>query len=348
MDKFTIFVNKGNPQTNSPFQNTQRHNVKQMVLLFLLSLLSIFVSILFGASVLSLHEVARFFLGETIDSYVSNIMLFVRIPRALGGFLCGCALAVSGLLLQSSLNNSLASPSTIGVNAGAGFFVILSSIFFPMNLFMRTFFAFIGAIVISLLVYAISYITGRSKMTIILAGVAVTSLCNAIIDCIIILYPDSVFDKTAFYIGGLSGVNYNQLLFSLVFVIVALTIVLFLHKQLDILILGDEISSSLGISVNKIRFLIIISASLLAGASVSMAGLLGFVGLIVPHIATLLFENESKTLIPKTAMLGGIFVVWADLFARLMFAPFEIPVGIILSILGAPFFLYLLFRTKKK
>lgn len=336
MNKFTTLEGKTN------------NNTVQFLILICISIVSIILSILFGAAVISKNEIIDFLLGKPVNDYVRSIIFLVRIPRTLGGFICGAALSMSGLLLQRTLNNSLASPSTIGVNSGAGLFVVLSSIFFPMNLFAKTIAAFLGAVIITLIVYCISVVTGRSRMTIILAGVAVTTLCNAIIDTIVIILPNSIFDKTTFYIGGLAGITYNQIVFSSIFIIIAIVIVMFINKQVDILILGDEVSLTLGVNVNLIRLLVILSASLMAGASVAISGLLGFVGLIIPHISSLMFENESKTLIPKTALLGGSFVVLADLIARLIFSPYEIPVGIILSLIGAPFFLYLLFGSKKK
>ncbi len=333
---------------STTLESRRNNNLIHFVILIILSIIAILTSILVGASMLTLEEVLMFFTGQEVPEYVRNIIVLVRIPRALGGFICGVALATSGVLLQTALNNALASPSTIGVNAGAGMFVLISAIIFPLNYFARTFSAFLGAVLIALFVYLISVVSGTSKMTIVLAGTAVSTLCNAIIDTITIIFPDSVYNKTDFYIGGLSGITYDQLLFSGIFIFVGFVIVMLFSRQIDIMILGDEVSSTLGINVKFIRLIIILSASLMAGASVAIAGLLGFVGLIVPHIALILFENESGTLIPKTALLGGIFVVFSDLIARTIYSPYEVPVGIILSMFGAPFFIYLLFSGRKR
>ncbi len=327
---------------------TNNNNLIHFAILILITLFVVIASILIGAASVPISDVIKCITGQPVEDYVKNIVMLVRVPRTLSGFICGSALAVSGLLLQTALNNALASPSTIGVNTGAGLFVLISTLLFPFNYLMRTGFAFIGAVLVALIIYFISVATGRSRMTIILAGVAVTTMCSAIIDCIVIIFPDSVFDKTAFYIGGLSGITYTQIAFSSIFILIGITIIMFFHKQVDILILGDEISNSLGVNANRVRFIVIICASLMAGASVAIAGLLSFVGLIVPHIASILFDNDSKTLIPKTALLGGSFLVFADLIARIIFTPYEIPVGVVLSFLGAPFFLYLLFNGKKK
>lgn len=320
----------------------------QFVFLIAISIISIFLSVAIGSSTISFYELLDFFRGQEVESYVRNIIILVRIPRALGGFICGFALAISGLLLQMVLNNALASPSTIGVNAGSGLFVLLVSILLPYSFFARTLAGFFGAVVVSMLVYLLSVVTGTSKMTIILAGVAVSTLCNAFIDTILIIFPDSVYNKTAFYIGGLSGVTYEQLLFSFVFILLAFFMTMFFCKEIDIMTLGEEVANTLGVNTKFVRFFVIIAASLFAGSSVALAGLLGFVGLIVPHISLMLFKNESKTLIPKTGLLGGSFVVLCDLLGRMIYIPYEIPVGILLSFVGAPFFVYLLFSGKKR
>ncbi len=333
---------------STTLESRRNKDLIHFIILILVSIIALLASVIVGASMLTLEEIVAFFTGQEVEPYVRNILVLVRVPRALGGFICGVALATAGVLLQTALNNALASPSTIGVNAGAGMFVLISAIAFPLNYFARTFSAFLGAVVIAMLVYFISVVSGTSKMTIVLAGTAVSTLCNAIIDTITIINPESVYDKTDFYIGGLSGITYTQLMFSSTFILIGFVVILFFSRQIDIMILGDEVSSTLGVNVRLLRLIIILCASLMAGASVAMAGLLGFVGLIIPHIALYLFDNESKTLIPKTALLGGVFVVLADLIARTLYSPYEVPVGIILSMFGAPFFIYLLFSGRKR
>ncbi len=324
------------------------NNILHFSVLAIISLCVIVLSIVVGARVLSFKDVFEFFIGRDVESYIENIIVLVRVPRALGGFLCGLALATSGVLLQTALGNALASPSTIGVNSGAGMFVLVATLIFPFNYFAKTLAAFLGAVIIALVVYIVSVVSGTSKMTIVLAGVAISTLCSAIIDTITIIKPDSIYDKTAFYIGGLSSVTYSQLSFSALFIAIGFILIMFFHKPIDIMLLGDEVSTALGVNVKMIRLVIVLSASLMAGASVAVAGLLGFVGLIVPHIALMLFDNESKMLLPKTGLLGGIFVVVADLLARIIYSPYEVPVGIMLSFFGAPFFIYLLFSGRKR
>ncbi len=276
------------------------------------------------------------------------IILYARLPRILGALLCGSSLAVAGLLLQLNLNNSLASPTTIGINSGAGLFVISATLLFPNSFFLKTFAGFFGALITSFLVYAIAYKTGSSRMTIILSGVAISSLCNSFIDMLTILYPDVLIDKNAFYIGGVLYTTYTQLKFATPFVLFSFIGCILLGKQINILTLGDDIATSLGVNVKKVRFLSIAYASILASSAVSISGLLGFVGLIVPHIVLKCFKNDAKFLIPITAFFGGNLVLLCDTLARIIFKPFEVPVGILLSTLGAPFFLYLILKGGKR
>ncbi len=329
-------------------EQSMKKEINNFLLLIVISIVVITLSILIGSTQIAFDDLLKFISGKQVENYVINIIKYVRIPRTLAGYLCGFALAFSGILLQTSLNNALASPSTIGVNAGAGLFVVISAIIFPYNLPAKFILAFLGAIIISLIVYYTSVFTGTSKMTIILAGIAISTFCNAISDAIITVSPDVVFDRSAFYIGSLSTVKYDQLIVSTIFIIIAFIVIMFFTAQIDILKLGNELPKTLGINVKTLHLIILLSASLMAGASIAIAGLLGFIGLIIPQIALRIFNSESKTLLPKAGLLGGIFLVTCDLLTRIVFAPYELPVGIVLSFIGAPFFIYLLFSGKKR
>ncbi len=324
---------------------------KYLILIFTLVLLSIgfiFISLLVGSSSITVEECIAFLAGGDVSEKVSNIMINIRIPRAISGFLVGGTLALSGILLQIVLNNSLASASTIGVNSGAGLFVVAGTVFFGASYTTINLWAFSGALIVAIVVYFISYGVGSSRTTIILAGIAISSICNALIDVSIIYEPDAVFDKTAFYIGGLSGITMQEIYNTLPYIIIALTILIIIRKNIEILILGDEIANSLGVNVNRIRLLVIISVALLAGSAVSLAGLIGFVGLIVPHIVLIILGYNLKGCMVVTFMTGGIFVVVTDIIGRAIFRPYEISVGIIMALIGSSFFLYLLFTNKKR
>ncbi|MEG1427922.1 MAG: iron ABC transporter permease, partial [Oscillospiraceae bacterium] len=244
------------------------------------------------------------------------------------------------------LNNPLASPNIIGVNAGAGLFAVLCCWLFPTAVGAVPLGAFLGALLATLLVYGISRKSGASKITIVLAGVAVNSFLNAGIDLVHTFSADALLGGNTFRVGGLSGISMGVLLPACVLIGVALLCALAMGNELDILALGDDTAKSLGLSVKTFRFLLLLAAACLAGASVSFAGLIGFVGLIVPHAARFLVGNEARKLLPASAILGAILLLLCDVLARVLFAPFEVPVGILLAVLGAPFFIWLLIKQR--
>lgn len=328
-------------------KNSKSYNVAVIAFLLVLLIIGVFMSISIGSSKIALSEIIRAMQQGDTSSKVYRIISFVRIPRTLAAVLAGCALSVSGAILQSVLNNSLASPSIIGVNSGAGLFSVLIAAFFPASIYYTTIAAFIGAFVAVLLVYFIAKATGASRMAIVLSGVAVSSFIGAMTDTVLTLKPDAVMERTAFLIGGFSGVTMNRLSFAAVSIVIAFFIALILSYDMNILALGDESAKSLGLNVTKLRFIFLILVAMLAGSAISFAGLLGFVGLIIPHVSRILVGYDNRILIPVSALLGSIFTLLCDLLARVVFAPFEIPVGIIMSFLGGPFFIYLLIKGRR-
>ncbi|MCO7136499.1 iron ABC transporter permease [[Clostridium] leptum] len=278
---------------------------------------------------------------------VWRVVMHVRLPRTLACLLAGCALAVAGVLIQSVLNNAMASPSVIGVNAGAGFFALLAAIVFPEVAGLVSAASFLGALLATLLIYALASRAGLSRTTLVLAGIAVSSMLTAGINTITLLYPDAVIGATGFMLGGFSGVTFSAIQGAIVYLLIGLVMAALLATDLNVLQLGEESAASLGLHIGRTRFLAIVAAALLAGAAVSFAGLLGFVGLLIPHAARRLIGNDNVWLLPASALLGGVFVIFCDLLARMLFAPFELPVGIVMSLLGGPFFLFLLLRHKR-
>ena len=260
-------------------KNSKSYNVAVIAFLLVLLIIGVFMSISIGSSKIALSEIIRAMQQGDTSSKVYRIISFVRIPRTLAAVLAGCALSVSGAILQSVLNNSLASPSIIGVNSGAGLFSVLIAAFFPASIYYTTIAAFIGAFVAVLLVYFIAKATGASRMAIVLSGVAVSSFIGAMTDTVLTLKPDAVMERTAFLIGGFSGVTMNRLSFAAVFIVIAFFIALILSYDMNILALGDESAKSLGLNVTKLRFIFLILVAMLAGSAISFAGLLGFVGL---------------------------------------------------------------------
>lgn len=274
------------------------------------------------------------------------IFWYVRLPRTAACLLSGAALAVSGAILQSVLGNKLASPSIIGVNAGAGLAVTLCCALGLLSGWAISLWSFAGAMIAVLFVVFLARKTGASRTTVILSGVAMNSILVALSDAVTTLIPEAGLISGDFRVGGFSSVASSRLVPAGILICAALLVVMTLCSELDVLALGEETAQSLGLPVKRVRITFLLLAALLAGASVSFAGLLGFVGLLVPHAARKLTGTESCFLLPLCALGGAGFVTVCDLTARLVFAPYELPVGILMSILGGPFFLLLLLKRK--
>lgn len=274
------------------------------------------------------------------------IFWYVRLPRTCACLLAGAALAVAGAVIQGVLHNKLASPSIIGVNAGAGLAVTVCCAFGALSGWAIAGSAFLGAMISVLLIVFAAEKVGASRTTVILGGVAVNAFLNALSEAVTTLIPEVGMMTGDFRVGGFSSVSYPRLLPAGALILLALLAVRILSNELDVLALGEETAQGLGMNVRKTRTLLLILAAMLAGAAVSFAGLLGFVGLIVPHAARKIVGGESRYLIPMCAAGGGAFVTLCDLTARVVFAPFELPAGILLSALGGLFFLLLLLKRK--
>lgn len=300
----------------------------------------------FLLAVLVLLVAALFSLGLGAATLTPVIFRFVRLPRTLGCLLAGSALAVSGAVIQGVLNNKLASPSIIGVNAGAGLAVTLCCAWGALSGWAIAGSAFLGALLSVFLIVFVAEKAGASRTTVILTGVAVNAFLNALSEAVSTLIPEVGMMAGDFRVGGFGAVSQVRLLPAGVLIGLGLLAVCSLHNELDVLTLGEETAQGLGMDVKKTRTLLLVLAALLAGAAVSFAGLLGFVGLIVPHAVRRMAGSESKVLLPLCAMGGAAFVAFCDTAARVVFAPFELPVGILLSVLGGPFFLLLLLKRK--
>ena len=282
--------------------------------------------------------------GDPADP-VRRIVLYVRLPRMAAGLCCGAAMAVAGALLQAVLNNAMSSPNVIGVNAGAGFFALLAGVLLPQRAVPGA--AFAGALVTALLIYLLALRAGLARTTLVLAGLAVSGILTAGVNMMRLLFPEGVTGADGFLIGGLSGVSLTAVGSALPYLAAGGVLALFLAPELNILALGEQTAASLGLPVGRTRLASILAAALLAGAAVSFAGLISFVGLLVPHIARRLVGVDHRVLLPACALLGAIFLLVCDTAARTLFAPYELPVGILLNVIGGVFFLYLLLGRKR-
>ncbi len=280
------------------------------------------------------------------DKVSRSILLYARLPRTLASLAAGAGLAVSGAVLQNVLANRLASPGIIGVNAGAGLGVTLCCAMGTLSGLAVSCAAFGGSLLTVLLIFLFSHRTGASKTTVILGGVALNSILNAVCESVTVLDTDVAMLSIDFRVGGFSAVSYMRLLPAAGLIALALAVLFTLCNELDVVTLGDETAQGVGLRVGRYRMLFLVLAALLAGAAVSFAGLLGFVGLIVPHFVRRFTGNESGRLLPMCAVAGAGFVTLCDMAARLLFAPYELPVGILMSVVGGPVFLYMLIRHK--
>ncbi len=310
-------------------------------------LIAIVLSICIGSVNISLKDITEaLILRENSKTY--RIIAHVRFPRTVAALLSGSALAVSGAVIQSVLENPLAGPNIIGVNSGAGFAVILFYAFFPDYFYLSPFAAFLGALFTVLFVYLLSSRTGAGRATLILAGVAVSSLLSAGIDTIVTFFPEALTGTTSFRIGSIAGATIDSIRLPGIIILLAILLTISLSNEMDVLSLGETTAKSLGLNTKLYKFIFLVSGAALAGASVSFAGLLGFIGLIIPHAARFFTGNESKKLLPLSAIMGATFACICDTLARVIFAPYELPLGIIMSFLGVPFFIWLLLGRKRR
>lgn len=303
------------------------------------------LSLCLGAVPIGLGDTLRALLGRG-EGVTASIVLYARLPRTCGCLLAGMALAVSGAVIQTVLGNPMAAPNIIGVNAGAGLAVALLGAVAPAAAVAASLSAFLGALAGTFLVLLIAERTGASKLTLILAGMAVSSMFSAGIDAVVTLVPDALLGYSDFRIGSLKGLSMSRLTPAFWVILPAFVLVLSLSGELDVLMLGREVAQSLGLRVKPLRLLLLALAAALAGAAVSFCGLLGFVGLIVPHIIRRLLGEGSRELILGCALGGAALLTGCDLLGRILFAPFEMPVGILLSLVGGPFFLVLLLKRR--
>ena len=280
-----------------PKSSQQAKRRRALIGLPLLVLAAFCAALAIGSSDASLVDALKALFSGDRNDPAWWIVAYIRLPRALGALLAGAALSVSGIIIQAVLNNPMAAPNLIGVNAGAGFFVIVAMALFPQLVAHLPLAAFLGALLAALLIYAISAVTGAGRVTVTLVGVAVGSILTAGINTVKTLFPDSVYDVSGFLIGGLSAVSFRSVLPAAAMILPALLLAVVCARSLDALSLGGAVAGGIGVSVRRSRFLWLVLASVLAGAAVSFAGLIGFVGLIVPHIMRRLVGGDRKSVV---------------------------------------------------
>jgi iron complex transport system permease protein len=325
-------------------------------------IVSILGSLLFGAYAMSSSELVDGFLSFSFDKAKMGegfLLYHIRLPRVLLAALVGAGLASVGAAIQGLFRNPLADPTLIGVSSGAVLFAVLtivltSSYWASVPDWLRqtsvSLAAFAGGVITTFVVYAISKKDQHvSVMTMLLAGIAISALASAIVGICIYLSDDQQLrDITFWTLGSLSGTSWLQVVILSPLVLIGLFV---LNKQagtINALLLGEKEAAYLGVKVENVKTLIILIAALITGVCISFTGIIGFVGLIIPHFLRLVLGSNYTQLLPSSAILGAVFLVITDTLARTIVAPAELPLGIITALIGAPFFLWLIYRTNNK
>lgn len=321
-------------------------SLKIIIILFFtgFTIFAMVASLTLGSVDISFSTIVHTLLGN-VQTTDEMVIWNIRFPRNIVGALVGANLAVSGAILQAVMKNPLADPGIVGVSSGAGLAGVIMLIFMPEASILLTPVAFVGAMLSAAAVYALAWKNGIRPTRIILAGVAVSAFLGSGISALLVFYSDKVQGALLWMVGGLSARSWPQVETLFPYTILGLVLALAGCKALTILSLGDETARGLGVPVERVRFSMTAVAALLAAGSVSVAGLIGFVGLVVPHIVRLIIGTDYKYVIPGSAILGAGVLVFCDTLGRVAFSPIEIPAGIIMAFLGAPFFLYLLRRS---
>ena len=319
--------------------------------LFILTIIVCAVSLTLGAVKIPISQILTF--NSINDESIRKVLFDIRLPRLLNTIVVGASLSCSGIILQSLLRNNLAEPGLLGISAGAGLGAIIMFLLpaaVPFYFITPVSFAF--AVLSTLVIYFSArfstdkYSNFISTNKIILTGIAISALLASVNGLLLILAGQSVNQILFWLNGGLAGRGWNEFTMTSIPVLIGLVISFFYSKEFNVLNLGDELAISLGLNLKKIQIVSIILASLLAACAVSIAGIISFVGLIIPNIAKLLVGNDYRYTIPASVLLGIIFLSVSDVIARIIIAPAELPVGIITSFLGAPVFIWLIMKNK--
>lgn len=291
--------------------------------------------------------------GRGVDETTRTIVLSLRLPRIVLAVVVGAGLAAAGTVFQGLFRNPMADPYIIGVSAGAALGATVAIVsgwtFAVAGLSAATLLAFAGALGVTLLVYRLAWARGEVAVEhLLLAGVAVGAFLGAVISALQLFGGESLQQVIFWLMGGFSGRTWEHVLLAAPYIAAGYLIARLLARDLNLLVMGDETAQSLGVPVARSRTLLIIAGALMAAAAVAVSGLIGFVGLIVPHLVRLLAGPDHRRLLPAAVLAGGFALLLADTLARSMLPPQEIPVGIVTAAFGAPFFLYLLRKHRRR
>lgn len=333
---------------NESLQPVHLKSIKWGLIGLVFVFLCLLASIGLGAIWISPSVVWDSFVSFQAGQIEHQLIREVRIPRALAAALIGAALAVAGTIMQGITRNPLADPSIIGITHGAGLAIAISLAFVSSGSYwILLIWSFAGSAAGAMLVLSFSMISKEriSPVTLTLAGAALSTLFSAL-STGIALYFQVAQDLSFWFAGGLSGTKWQHVFILLPAVIIGILLSLWISRSLTILALGEEVAAGLGQSQQKVRWIGLIAVILLSGAAVSIAGAIGFIGLVVPHIVRILIGSDYRWLIPLSAIAGALLLVLADIGARMINPPFETPVSAVTALIGVPFFLYLSRRKR--
>jgi len=323
---------------------TRRRALLVLALLALLSLASLAVALAVGSVPVALGEVLGALAGA--DTPARQIVVDLRLPRALAGFACGGLLALAGALMQVLLRNPLADPYVLGISGGAGVGALAAMLFGLAGIAIAGF-SFVGALAAMLLVFGLAHGDGSWTQTrLLLTGVVVAAGCGAVVALILTVAPEQKIHGMLFWLmGDLSQAT--TVAPTLTVLAITLAVTLPFARELNLLARGAEQALALGVRVPTLRRIVYFVAALATAAAVTTAGSIGFIGLIVPHLVRLAIGNDQRLLLPAVVLAGGSLLVLADTLARTVVAPTQLPVGVLTALIGVPVFLYLLSRSNR-
>ncbi len=292
----------------------------------------------------------------TFQVQQENVLLQIRLPRVLLSVLVGGGLGIAGAALQGMFRNPLVEPGLIGVSSGSALFAVIFMVLVPVTAGLSwikpvglPLFAFVGGLINVTAVYQLSKIQGKTDAaTLILAGVAINALAGALIGLVLFFADDSALRNFTFWsLGDLGGAIWSKIPVSFVLIALPSALLLFNARQLNALALGEQEAFHMGVNVQRVKWQLLVFSALIVGAGVSMVGMIGFVGLVVPHLIRILFGADHRLVLPGSFLLGAILLNFADLIARIIVIPAEMPIGVITALIGAPFFIWLIFNLNK-
>ncbi|KGR89121.1 ABC transporter permease [Ureibacillus massiliensis 4400831 = CIP 108448 = CCUG 49529] len=330
-----------------------------MAFLCCILFISMMMAILIGSVGITptiILEVLFYKLGIITEVSATNsqqiIIWEIRVPRVLLAAIVGAALAISGAAVQALVKNSIADPYILGVSSGASVgatSVILLGTFSAFGVYALSVAAFLGSIVAVTFVFLLARVNGRtSVMRLLLSGIAISMIFSAITNFILMMSNEQGGIQSVMHwmLGSLAGAKWSNIIIPFLVLIIAFLLLTNRYRQLNALLLGEETATTMGVNVDRFRIYLILIVSLLTGVVVAVSGTIGFVGLIVPHIVRILVGSNYKVVLPFSAVIGSIFIVWADMGARVAIAPEEMPIGIITALCGGPFFIWMLRRQR--